>query len=223
MSADAIVAVLRAHQWDQHAKGCVCGWTQRKTAPRGMEQRNHPHHVAHMLETAALPAAPAVTRPDDDSPVTVHEVDGADDVVAAEHYQRAFDAVALIMSGGGEVAATPSREFYAYVVDEVCMAVEYDRLRFTITEQTAEIERLRAEVKLHESSGVLSAVLEGAEQLRQQRRAALALHQHERVDVEDVNGISAADVCTECGGAWPCDTRAALGAADEPTTGGSDG
>ncbi len=46
----SVVDVLRAHEWDCRAKGCVCGWTQRGSAPRGMERVNHPHHVAGQLE-----------------------------------------------------------------------------------------------------------------------------------------------------------------------------
>lgn len=52
-SADpAVVDLLRAHEWDHRAKACACGWTQKRTVPRGGERINHPVHVAAVLAGA---------------------------------------------------------------------------------------------------------------------------------------------------------------------------
>ena len=46
--------VIAEHAWDPKTKSCKCGWSQRQSLPRGMEQFNHPLHVADILARAGL-------------------------------------------------------------------------------------------------------------------------------------------------------------------------
>jgi hypothetical protein len=48
----AVVDLLRAHEWDHRAKGCACGWTQKRVVPRGGERINHSVHVAGLIAGA---------------------------------------------------------------------------------------------------------------------------------------------------------------------------
>lgn len=51
MSEPSTVEILGAHEWDQGAKRCTCGWSGRRS--------NQPVHVEHMLKTRSLRYPPS--------------------------------------------------------------------------------------------------------------------------------------------------------------------